>query len=413
MTVLPGGVARAGTKRLIAAALVLISSLASVAFVAFREVRIRRLSTECATYATREDWPRLEAVARQWTQLHSDPAAWFWLGTSLKEQLRFGEAKQAFANVPVEGIRGIDAAVERLEIQYHIENRPLEALELARDLLQRDPSLASPRRHLIHFCAMTFQRPELIRQVRQAIDHHVDIPEHYIYLFLIEDLSFRDAQDVTALWTLAAPESQFLRRVHQMHRLRFARGAATSSPTPELMQKFQIVRREIGAAFERSTTDPVVLDTLLLLAVDSGDVDEVGRLLALVPETAGDDPVFWRYRGWYATRNGNYESAADSYLQALKLHPLGWQTRHEYSTALRLDGKVQAAGKQQAVSALGSELSNDIRRLPYIRTAPPGLMQRLAGFARECGAWELANGIIRRQQIGDSPHAQGAAGAGR
>ncbi|MBI3860983.1 MAG: hypothetical protein HY290_03725, partial [Planctomycetia bacterium] len=187
-------------NRWIAAAVALLVALAGYFVSSQKHARIDRLSRDCATIARRKDWPRLEELAREWTALESSPLAWFWLGSALKEQQEWSEAEEAFSHVPVDGLRGIDAAIARMEIVYHIDQRPLAAIELARDLLQRDAGLAAPRRHLIHFYAMTMQRPELTREIRLAIKHRADVPEHYLYLFSVEDLSFRDAEQVTARW---------------------------------------------------------------------------------------------------------------------------------------------------------------------------------------------------------------------
>jgi tetratricopeptide (TPR) repeat protein len=386
------------TRRWTIAGILMLSVAAAAVVVTRRQARIDHLAAECPTIARIKDWPRLEARAREWLDLQSAPAAWFWLGTSLKEQRQFADAGRAFENVPRDGLRGIDAVIERMEIQYHVFQRPLEALQLARELLAIDPRLASPRRHRIHFYAMTMQRPELIREIRLAITHRVDLPEHYLYLISLEDLTFRDAEEVTRGWFEASPHSRLLRQVHAMHRLRNARATALSTPTPDVVQRFRALHRETIAAAEKEPQEPVVLDTLLLLAMDDADVEQAGRLLALISDEATGDPVFWRYRGWYAALNGDSPLAAESYRQALKLHPLAWQSRHEYANLLRLSGETEEAGKVQTLAAQGSALASEIRRLSHVRHASPELLARLARYARDVGDWEVANGIVRRSR---------------
>jgi tetratricopeptide (TPR) repeat protein len=367
-----------------------------------REVRITRFNTECTVLSAREDWPRLEAKARQWTQWQSAPLAWYWLGVSLKQQREFAAAKEAFCRVPRDGPRGVDAAIEQVEIEYHIEQNPLKALALAKSLLERDPNLASPRRHLIHFYAMTFQRVELIRQVHLAIDHHTDLPEHFVYLFVLEDLSFRDGAEITGRWAQAAPESHFLKLVHEMHRVREARDEARLTPTPELHENFVTTRKQVLAAFDPLQPDPLYLDIQLLLAMDENDIDGAAKLLSLVPESAAADPVFWRYRGWYATQTGNLESACDSYNVALGLYPLAWRTRSEYATALRLRGQITEAGKQGAISGLASDLHADMRRMSHAKSVSTPMLSQIARLAKESGDWTIANAIIRRRQVAEA-----------
>src|SRR5438445_643504 len=111
----PKVAARSAGKRWWAALLVLVLATVGGAVSFSRQGRAARLAKECAALAKREDWPRLEELAREWTAVESSPLAWFWLGTALKEQQEFTDAKEALARVPVDGLRGIDAAVARME----------------------------------------------------------------------------------------------------------------------------------------------------------------------------------------------------------------------------------------------------------------------------------------------------------
>ncbi len=382
-------------KRVLLTSVVLLLALISAASV-YLQYRVDHLAKQCAEASKRNHWPKLEGLAREWLSLRSAPVAWYWLGTSLKGQAKFREAKAAFARVPLDGIRGIDAAIERMEITFHIDQHPLEALELARQLLDRDARLASPRRHLIYFYAMTLQRPQLLREIHRAIDHLVDIPEQYVYLLTLEDLSFRDAEDVTTRWLEATPDSEYLQTIVEVQRLRVARNQARQTPSPELTQRYEDLRLAFVATHDATKAPTVVLETLLLLAMDQGDVEEAGRLLALVPESAGDDPAYWRYRGWYALRNGDLDQAEDSYRQALLLHPLGWQARHEYANLLRAKGDARAAARLQSVAGLGTRLIGESRRLDHAQNVTGVWLADMANYATQCAELSVANGILRR-----------------
>lgn len=381
----------------LAAAAVLLSLSAAWA-VHYRQQRFNRLTAQCVAAFHAKNWTMLESLARELTDRRHDPGSQYWLGISLKEQRLFDAAYQAFDSVPLDGPRGIDAAVERMEIQFHVLQHPLEAVELAEKLLRIDRKLASPRRHLIYFHAMMLHRPEVLLNTHLAIEDHVDLPDHYVYLVTLEDLNFRDAEEVTAKWANACPDCPELTHLYLARRVRSARAGMLTSPTDEAREHYAALRAEIEPQLRDWLPEVIALDTLLLLAVDDENVPEVGRLLALVPDTAAGDPVFWRYRGWYAVRSGDLEQAEQSYREALEIHPLGWQTRAEYANVLRLRARGVDAAAAASVSTKGSELVADIRRLPHAQDIDSVLLKRMANYAISCKATEIANGILRRQK---------------
>lgn len=383
-------------KWTMAAVLALVLATSAVAY--RDQIYVDQIAAKSAEAARRKDWTQLEQHTRAWLAKRSDPQAQFWLATALREQHRFSEAVATHSQVPLDGPRGIDAAVDRMEMQFHVLHDTQDSLALAETLLQRDPKLASPRRQLIYYYAMTLQRISLLREIRLAIHYQADLPEHYLYLMTLEDLSFRfrDYEFATREWSAAAPDSAFLRSAHTAQVVRLARFRALSTPTAEMSRDYAQIRRAAASSLEPFESEPAVLETLLLLAVDDALTDEVGRLLQRVPDSAVDDPVFWKYRGWYAAQTGDHRQAEDSYQQALKLHPLGWQTRHEYANLLRLMGKPEEAGRQQLIASNGTAIAAEIRLLPNVEKATAALLTRLAGFARDCGDWDVAHGVVRR-----------------
>lgn len=382
-------------------ALSLIAAACWGAYSARRSQLLARLPVQCVTLGKQRNWIGLEAVARDWLAQAPAPGAWYWLGIALKEQRRFPEAADAFGAVPVNGPRGIDAAIERMELQFHVFEQPLKAMQLAERLLKDDPRLASPRRHRIYFYAMTLQRSQLLQEVSLAIKYGVDVPEHYVYLVWLEDLSFSDADVVTGKWAAANPDSELLQHVWLARRLRAARARTlTSAPTREDTQRYQELRAEIAPQLRGLDADPAALDMLLLLCVDDSDVEEAGKLLGRVPDSAVEDPIFWKYRGWYAASIGDLQQADDACRRSLELYPLGWQARNVYANVLRLSGETEAAGRQQKIAADGSDLVLAIRRLPHPRDVTPEQLRRMAQYATDCGAWEIANGLQRRLMTG-------------
>jgi predicted Zn-dependent protease len=180
--------------------------------------------------------------------------------------------------------------------------------------------------------------------------------------------------------------------------VRSARNEARQTPSLELREKYDRIRSDFVASHHTAPTELIVLDTLLLLAVDQGDIEEVARLLELVPEEAASDPVFWKYRGWYATRVDDANQAEDSYRHALMLHPLAWQTRHELANLLRGKGQADEAAKLHSIAGQGTALISDSRRLAHAQKISNDWLARLAKYATECGDFPVVNGIVRRRK---------------
>ncbi|MBX3444036.1 MAG: tetratricopeptide repeat protein [Planctomyces sp.] len=364
----------------------------------WRARKLDRLRDDCAALARDGEWELLETKSAEWIRRGVEPAALYWQGLALKHQGRFLEAEPVFAQVPLEGPRGIDSAVERMEILFHVHNRPLDALSLGDELLRLDQRLASPRRHRIYFLAMTLQRAELAEEILTAIRLGVDLPEHYIYLLTLDDLAFQDAADVTRRWREASPDDVRLNAASEIRRLQLARALWLESPTESLGEDYRRVRDEARPVLEASAEDSAALEALLLLGVEEENLEDVERWLSQVGAEAAQNPVVWRVRGWYAARQGDYDQALEAYERAISINPLSVQSRSEYAGLLRVLNRGEEAGQAQVLSARGQELISEARRLPHVQEASADLLLRLANYLRDCGELSASNGILRRLQ---------------
>ena len=210
---------------------VLILLLAALNWLAGRW-RLAEYPGQCNQAVTAEDWEKLEAVSREWIRdVPQSGMAWFWLGKSLHQRQKYTEAFEAFAHVPLRGPRGIEAANLRLEIQFHVLNQPLAALQIADEILQIEPGNFDARRNRVYFYAMTMQRPELIAEIRKIIEVGGDLPEHYLYFINIDDLWFMDGAEIVRRWRDEAPDSNLLKVSELIQRAKRAR--ATTMTTSE------------------------------------------------------------------------------------------------------------------------------------------------------------------------------------
>lgn len=362
----------------------------------WRSSRIDRLSSQCVAASTVHDWKRLEKLSRDWLELDDSTSGRYWLGLSLKFQKKFAEADEVWSTIPIDQPRGIDAAAECAEIQFHVFSRPLEAIETCQQLLRIDDRLASARRHLIYFDAMALQRVDLIHQIRKAIQDQVDLPEHYLHLFSLENLVYTDSVEVTRKWHEADPASSFLEAVYLSRRYLAARLARESAPGEGHEEALETLLTEIEPRLEALRTFSSALGCLIQIAIDRDQPERVAALLGDVSDELAEDPVFWGFRAWYAKRQGNSEEAEKDWQRVLEIYPLSWRARHELAELLRARGENERAGQIDRLAGEGSQLAFDLQRLKHARDFNWTALKRLADYAERVGEPEVAHGITRR-----------------
>ncbi len=366
-----------------------------------RATWLERQATEaeqaCALAEQSADWSRLEQLARAWRDwAPQEPVAALYLATALERQGRAAEAAEALQSVRLNGSQDIEAHERLAKLQFGPLDQPLEGLETCEQLLAMDPKNAAARGYKIHFFAMTLQRMRLIEAVREAIDLRVEQPEHYLYLLMIDDLSFRDGLEITSRWLAQHPDSKVLQSAHAVHQARHSRAEALEQPGPDTAAEYAAAQAQLAELLVADPANPAYLEMSMLEAQDNSEVDRLGELLAQVPETHAKDPVFWRYRGWYLSAVGDPEASEQAYRRALELNPLSWQTRSEYASLLRLQQRTREVNAMQRLAADGQQISLAIRHLKHVREVDQDQMRLLAEYAAECSDWQVANGLYRR-----------------
>jgi tetratricopeptide (TPR) repeat protein len=359
---------------------------------------VEHFPESCRSAAGLQNWNALETLSREWLEeAPEEPVAWFWLGESLRFQRQFPEAEDAYRHVALGQLRGIDATIERMQLQFHVFHDPETAMQLADELLAFNSRLADPIRNRIYYFAMTSQRAALLKEIKRAIEVQADLPVHFVYLASLEEIGFRDADVVTGKWLAASPDNQFFQAVNLVHRARNARANWLTSPTAELKTTLDGLLQEVSALHKALPAEPVLLEFLMNIAMDNGNVDQIGELLAMVPDSAADDPVFWLWRGRYALLTSDYEEAESSLARAIELHPLAWQARNEFATLLRSTERPEEAGEMQELAAEGTDIANEIRRLAHARDVQQPILDRIAKFADACEEWPIAHAVYRRR----------------
>lgn len=360
--------------------------------------RLAEYPRQCNQAVATEDWERLGEVSQQWIQdAPRSSVAWFFLGKSQHARQSYVEAFESFAHVPLTEPRGVEAATLRLEIQFHVLHQPLLALKIADEILQVEPGNFDARRNRVYFYALTMSRPEMMAEIRKLIEVGGDLPEHYLYLLNVDDLWFVDGAEIVQRWLDQAPDSRLLQVSQVIQRAKRARGRTLDAAGPETLRHYTDVLNEIERMDEECRKFPAYLEFRMLKSSDDGNVAEMGQWLSQVSDSMSADPVFWFYRGWYASRQARLDEAEDSYQHALSLHPLSSKTMHELSQLLRTKGDTLNAGRVASLASRGTSIVLEARKLAHFQDAPPQMFQAIAEWAAECKDFAVAQGIHRHQ----------------
>lgn len=380
-------------------AIVVVGMIAAA--VVYRQLQLSetvdRFREICRKAEKSGNWTKVVETASQWANVDpGDPLPWFLLGEGRSHLNEHSEAANAYEKIPLDGPRGFDAAAALMKVNFQYLNKPLEAMSLADQLLEIDERFADARRTRIFFYAMTFQRSRLLEDISAAIELRSDQPDHYVYLVSLEELSFSDGDQITARWLDSAEENVDLQVAHAVHVARNTRALFLTSPSESLKAKQAsalIAAKQLHNELPQSSP---LLDVLLQAAIEEGDMNSAEDLLASVNAESIVDPVLWLWLGKYSRLAGDMETAEQALRQAIKLHPLGWQSRNELALVCRATDRLPEAAELQKIAAVGVKLAEEIRRLPHVSEVSRGLLNQIAEYAIQCGDWEIANGIFRR-----------------
>lgn len=363
-----------------------------------RSDRLHQLSMECPEAEQAKDWKVLEARSLEWLKTEPDSAyARFWLGEALHNQGRFQESLKLFQEIDVLGPRGIDAAINAMHIQFFVNHLPSAAMETAAHLLAVDPSLAEPIRVRVYFYAMTFQRGKLLEEIKTAIKYRADLPEHFVHLMLLEDLSFRDGADVVGRWLAHDKQmTEILTDSLFVHSILSQREAAVNDTESDGKVSLTAIREMCRDKVLSRESSVIVLELAIRLELEAGNYQLVESLLERVPETSANDPVLWLHRGKFSLDKDDIEDAETSLERAIELFPTGWKARGYLATVKRLRGAMVDSEKLQEISGEGAGIVGDCIRLKTNRDVPKSLLLRISNYAKSCEAGEIAAAIARR-----------------
>ncbi len=342
-----------------------------------------------------EDWKQVESRARNLVDLYPQSAkGWLCLADAHREHGDEEQAAECLVRVPESDSRAIKALELASEIYFTGLNRPLDGISVCRDIIRISRRNAHARRRLIFFYALTLQRAELVRIVRESVSLRCEPPEAYVYLMLSDHLSFTNGYQLNTKWMQSDVESELFlvaRAIQMSNSL-----STLDDPDIESDEERQERHKLMEDYFRQYPQNPAILRYFVRKEVIAENVSAVGELLAKVPAEAADDPVLWRYRGWYHFATDDIDLARNAYQRSLELHPLDWQSWHGLAATTRKAGSLAEAARFQAIAVTGKELRKDLMQIEDARSVDPSLLARTASYARQCSDDQIADALDAR-----------------
>jgi tetratricopeptide (TPR) repeat protein len=347
---------------------------------------------DCLAAHNKNDWDKVESIAREWTAWHANTSdGWLLLGDALQQRADYAGAVDALLSVPEESRKAAAAYLEASHILFGPAGQPLKGVEICRRVVDIEPTSVDAWRRLIFFYAITLQRTEMLTEIDNAIRAHGTPPEAYVYLVLADHLMFTNGVELTSRWGAAQPDVDLFSVARSIHLNETLDHAESQDAEPQSARDAR--RKLIEGLLSQFPQNPPLLRYFLNRYVQHGQTEEAGRILAMLPEESASDSLFWRFRGWYLSQQGQLEQAAEAYRTSLELHAFDWRARFELSDVERQLGNADEARDLRAVGLMGKDLRKELTQLPNALEVPPELMQRIELYARRCGDRPIADAI--------------------
>ncbi len=362
--------------------------------------RSSRFKQRCQEALEQSNWEALVEIAQQWSQLTPEEAdVWLFMGEGYLQTGKLEKACTALGRVPSEDEKAIPALIKKAEIEFDLLHLPLVSEKTCLELLKLEPRVAEVRARLIFFYALTLQRVRLIEQIRESIKYGSDPPEAYVYLLLCDHLYFTNGAKVNSVWLKSNPDSEIFQVAAAvqfdeiMQRL--------ENQTDENKERMLQSREKIELYLKRYPENSALLRYFLQLYTDESQVNDVVRILGMVPSNAGDDSIFWRFRGWYQAATNDLENAEKAYRKSLELTGIDWRSWQGLSEVVRLKGDFKNAERYQKIALRGKKLRQDLLQLPTAKDITDKQLKEIAEYAADCGEDELAEHLeFRLRQRG-------------
>jgi Flp pilus assembly protein TadD len=394
-------------KFLLAAVLLVAALLGGWGWKAWQDSLPERLRDQSQEAVAAGRWQEVAEAASRLTEIDpQDGEAWLMRARAAHALGDPAGSATLLSQMPADNREKMMALRQLADLQLGPLNAPLAAEETLRQALQRDSRSNFAHERLIFIYAMTLQRQKLAQQARSAIELQCEPVEAYVYLFFADDLIFTDGAERNGRWKVSDPNSELFRVAEAVYIATTLKGGVIRDERKVVERIRRLADEKDRVLAELFLKYPRNLELLawhIGQAIEQGDVTGTVELLRTVPTEADNDNRFRRFAGWAHARLGRQEEAAADYLQALKLNPLDWSTRHLLAALRREQEKPDEVERLEQVVQKASELSRALKLLPDARAVDRELLAKLLDYATLCGDELYARGVRRQLNLIPDP----------
>jgi tetratricopeptide (TPR) repeat protein len=328
-------------------------------FYYWRHELVVAFNRQCRDLSAEKKWPELATVSERWARVDPDQAnPWLFRAEAAEGLKDWAHVVEYLDRIPRDDSRAIPALARKAVAEFENLNRPLDGMKTCDEALRLDPRVLIAHKQTIFFCAMTLQRAEMVRRIRQAIQVRRESPESYVYLLSASWLYSGSIYRHNTHWLEADPDNEMylVARALQVYVYEVKSDLAQAAefehipPAEELLQRYPH-NLELVAYFLNRT-------------IAEGDVDRVRDLLrAVPPELADVDARFWRAKAWCEDTDGESGPAELSLRRAFELDRYWWQIHFQLHDLLRRLGRHEESARFFNIYKISKALSNEVKTL--------------------------------------------------
>ncbi|HEY0984294.1 tetratricopeptide repeat protein [Schlesneria sp.] len=298
---------------------------------------VKSLASLCYEASRNSQWDKLAKASERWSYLEPQRAEpWLFRAEAAEEVQDWKLMAKCLGSIPRTDRRAIPSLARKAGLEFEYLNRPWDGLKTCDEIISLDPRVLLAHKQSIFFAAMTLQRAELVKRIRAAIRVRRESPEAYVYLASASWFYGASLYRNNSFWLEGNPDDETFQVARAMQiymseaksNLEEAENYAHIPEATELLQRYPH-NLELLAYF-------------INLAIEDGNIDEVSRLLASVPQEAADgDARIWRARAWKADVENDFESALELALRAYAIDPYWWKVHFQIHDICRRLGKAE------------------------------------------------------------------------
>nr|ADI22077.1 hypothetical protein [uncultured myxobacterium HF0200_08J13] len=341
-----------------------------------RDSAVAQCLLDCRAAQQDGDWQVLQEAADRWLwwqSRHGQALVFRALASEQTGQLE--EAVRFLERIPDDDefmLAGRTAQIDILLLQL---NRPSQAEVACQRILNIDPAATPAQLRLIHIYSTTLQHEKLREVIRGAIASRAEPKEAWPVLFQLDQLLPSSGYATVTRWKIEEPELESL-IVAQAIYANEQRRANRQEP-----------REHLAQAVARFPENRDLLAYRIEVALIDYEVELAASLLETAPESALQDPRFWRFKASVHEDRDEIELAVSAVNKSLELYPLGWRSQKILAGLLRRRGDQDNATRLSRQSTEGKHIEDALNSLLESKDwlTVPDLPGQMVKFARLSG----------------------------